>query len=72
MKSEEIVALMREHAALVNLEAEVVIALKAYQVQYEPLMQEQIQKIVVCLQRIDEVRRRNERYINGDDTREEG
>lgn len=72
MKSEEIVALMREHAALVNLEAEVVIALKAYQVGYEPLMQTQLQKIVVCLQRIDEVRRRNERYVDGDDTREEG
>jgi len=71
MKSEEIVALMREHAALVNLEAEVVVALKAYQTGHEMLMQEQLHKIVVSLQRIDEVRRRNERYINGDDPREE-
>ena len=59
MKAEEIVALMREHAALVNLEAEVVIALKAYQVGHEGLMQEQIQKIIVSLQRIEDVRRRN-------------
>ena len=42
MKTEEIVALMREHAALVNLEAEVVVALKAYQVGHEGLLQEQI------------------------------
>ena len=59
MKTEEIVALMREHAALVNLEAEVVIALKAYQVGHEGLMQDQIQKIVVSLQRIEDVRKRN-------------
>ena len=59
MKTEEIVALMREHAALVNLEAEVVLALKAYQVGHEPLMQEQIQKIIVSLQRIEDVRKRN-------------
>lgn len=71
MKTEEIVALMREHAALVNLEAEVVVALKAYQVGHEPLLQEQLHKIVVCLQRIEEVRTRNERALNGEDTREE-
>lgn len=71
MKTEEIVALMREHAALVNLEAEVVIALKAYQVGHEGLLQEQVQKIVVSLQRIEDVRKRNERYTNGNDTREE-
>ena len=59
MKTEEIVALMREHAALVNLEAEVVIALKAYQVGHEGLLQEQVQKIVVSLQRIEDVRKRN-------------
>jgi hypothetical protein len=59
LKTEEIVALMREHAALVNLEAEVVIALKAYQVGHEGLMQDQIQKIVVSLQRIEDVRKRN-------------
>ena len=72
MKTEEIVALMREHAALINLEAEVVIALKAYQVGHEGLMQDQVNKIIVSLQRIEDVRRRNERALNGDDTREEG
>ena len=59
MKTEEIVALMREHAALVNLEAEVVIALKAYQVGHEGLMQDQVNKIIVSLQRIEDVRKRN-------------
>jgi hypothetical protein len=59
LKTEEIVALMREHAALVNLEAEVVVALKAYQVGHEGLMQDQINKIIVSLQRIEDVRRRN-------------
>ena len=63
MKTEEIVALMREHAALVNLEAEVVVALKAYQVGHEGLMQEQIQKIMVSLQRIEDVRRRNQSQL---------
>ena len=62
MKTEEIVALMREHAALVNLEAEVVLALKAYQVGHEGLLQEQIQKIVVSLQRVEEVRARNQAH----------
>lgn len=71
MKTEEIVALMREHAALVNLEAEVVIALKAYQVGHEGLMQDQINKIIVSLQRIEDVRKRNERALDGGDTREE-
>jgi hypothetical protein len=71
LKTEEIVALMREHAALVNLEAEVVIALKAYQVGHEGLMQDQINKIIVSLQRIEDVRRRNERALDGGDTREE-
>jgi hypothetical protein len=63
LKTEEIVALMREHAALVNLEAEVVLALKAYQVGHEPLMQEQINKIVVSLQRIEDVRKRNQQQL---------
>jgi len=62
LKTEEIVALMREHAALVNLEAEVVVALKAYQVGHEALLQEQLNNIVICLQRIDEVRKRNEAH----------
>lgn len=67
MKTEEIVALMREHAALVNLEAEVVLALKAYQVGHEPLMQEQIQKIMVSLQRIEDVRKRNQAQLGEDE-----
>jgi len=62
LKTEEIVALMREHAALVNLEAEVVLALKAYQVGHEGLLQEQIQKIVVSLQRVEDVRARNQSH----------
>jgi hypothetical protein len=71
MKAEEILALMRENAALVNLEAEVVVALKAYQVGNDWLIQEQLQKIVKSLHRIEAVRKRNERYSNGDDPREE-
>ena len=63
MKTEEIVALMLEHAALVNLEAEVVVALKAYQVGHEGLMQEQLQKIIVSLQRVEDVRRRNQSQL---------
>jgi hypothetical protein len=63
LKTEEIVALMREHAALVNLEAEVVVALKAYQVGHEPLLQEQIQKIIVSLQRVEDVRKRNQSQL---------
>jgi hypothetical protein len=67
MKTEEIVAMMREHAALLNLEAEVVIALKAYQVGHEPTLTNQINQIIVCLQRLDEVRRRNEKSISQED-----
>jgi hypothetical protein len=63
LRTEEIVALMREHAALVNLEAEVVIALKAYQVGHEGLLQDQVQKIVVSLQRIEDVRKRNQSQL---------
>ncbi len=67
MNTEEIVAMMREHAALLNLEAEVVVALKAYQVGHEQLLQSQIHQIMVCLQRIDEVRRRNEQSVPQED-----
>lgn len=70
MKTEEIVALMREHAALVNLEAEVVLALKAYQVGHEGLLQEQIQKIMVSLQRIEDVRTRNQSQLGEEYGRE--
>ena len=59
MSTDEIVAMMREHAALLNLEAEVVMALKAYQNGNAELINHQINQIVVCLQRVDEIRRRN-------------
>lgn len=63
MRTEEIVALMREHAALLNLEAEVISALKAYQVGHEGMLQEQIGIIMVCLQRIEDVRKRNQSQL---------
>jgi hypothetical protein len=59
----EILSLMRENAALCNLEAEVIMALKAYEVGDNELFQKSVSQVVVCLQRIDDVRRRN------DDTR---
>ena len=59
MSTEEIVAMMREHAALLNLEAEVVMALKAYQNGNAELINHQINQIVLCLQRVDDIRRRN-------------
>ena len=55
----DVLALMRENAALCNLEAEVIVALKAYDVKDYHLVENQLRNIVVCLQRIDEVRRRN-------------
>ena len=59
MSESEILLLMRENAALSNLEAEVIMALKAYNVQDNELFQMSINQVIVCLQRIDEVRRRN-------------
>lgn len=58
MSENEVLAMMRENAALCNLEAEVIIALKAYQVDDQPTIQNQLNAIVVCLQRLDEVRKR--------------
>jgi Ni,Fe-hydrogenase III large subunit len=58
MSESEILAMMRENAALCNLEAEVIIALKAYQVGDQQILNTQLSKIVTCLQRVDEVRRR--------------
>jgi len=58
MSEVEILAIMRENAALCNLEAEVIVALKAYQVGDELTVQNQLNLIVSCLQRIDEVRKR--------------
>jgi len=60
MSENEILSLMRENAALCNLEAEVIIALKAFQVQDQQTVYNQLNNIVVCLQRVDEVRRRND------------
>ena len=54
----EVLKLMRENAALCNLEAEVILALKANVVGDEKMLQNQIQQIMLCLQRIDDVRRR--------------
>jgi hypothetical protein len=58
LSESEILAMMRENAALCNLEAEVIMALKAYDVQDNELFQKAVSQIVVCLQRIDDVRRR--------------
>jgi Ni,Fe-hydrogenase III large subunit len=58
MSENEILAMMRENAALCNLEAEVIIALKAYQVGDQQILNQQLNLIVTCLQRVDEVRRR--------------
>jgi hypothetical protein len=54
----EVLFMMRENAALCNLEAEVILALKANAVNDQHMLQKQIEAIVVCLQRIDDVRRR--------------
>ena len=56
----EVLNLMRENAALCNLEAEVILALKANVVNDQHMLQKQIEAIVVCLQRIDDVRRRHD------------
>jgi hypothetical protein len=58
MSENEILAMMRENAALCNLEAEVIIALKAYQAGDQQILNQQLNLIVVCLQRLDEVRKR--------------
>jgi hypothetical protein len=59
MSEVEVLAMMRENAALCNLEAEVIMALKAYQAKDNELFQYSVNQIVVCLQRVDDVRRRN-------------
>jgi Ni,Fe-hydrogenase III large subunit len=58
MSENEVLAMMRENAALCNLEAEVIVALKAYQVNDQQILSQQLNLIVVCLQRLDEVRKR--------------
>ena len=58
MAESEILLMMRENAALCNLEAEVIVALKAYQVGDQQILNQQLNQIVICLQRLDDVRRR--------------
>lgn len=58
MSEVEILAMMRENAALCNLEAEVIIALKAYQYNEQDVLRNQLNQIVICLQRLEEVRKR--------------
>jgi hypothetical protein len=55
---QEVLNLMRENAALCNLEAEVIMALKANAVGDTDMLQKQITQIMLCLQRIDDVRKR--------------
>lgn len=55
----EILKIVRENAALCNLEAEVILALKAEGAGDLRMLDDQKYKIMTCLQRIDEVRRRN-------------
>jgi hypothetical protein len=54
----EVLKLMRENAALCNLEAEVILALKANAVGDNEMLQSQIHRVMLALQRIDDVRRR--------------
>jgi len=58
MSEGEVLLMMRENAALCNLEAEVIVALKSYQVGDQQILNQQLNKIVICLQRLDEVRKR--------------
>jgi|TARA_R110000868_G_C10479680_1_gene729157 hypothetical protein len=58
MSESEILLMMRENAALCNLEAEVIVALKSYQVGDQKILNQQLNQIVICLQRLDDVRRR--------------
>jgi hypothetical protein len=69
MPEAEVLSMMRENAALCNLEAEVILALKANAVNDKHMLQKQIEAIVVCLQRVDDVRRR---YDSRSQSQEEG
>ena len=55
----EIIKIVRENAALCNLEAEVILALKAETSGNFQMLDEQRFKVVKALQQIDEVRKRN-------------
>ena len=71
LSENEILMLMRENAALCNLEAEVIVALKAYKVGDEPTLSNQLGQIVICLQRLDELRRRHEQAAESQALRED-
>lgn len=60
MSEIEILALMRENASLRTLESEVILALKANAVQDREMLSNQINNILACLQRVDEIRRKND------------
>jgi hypothetical protein len=60
MAESEVLWMMRENAALCNLEAEVIVALKSYQVGDQKILNQQLNQIVICLQRVDELRRRHD------------
>jgi hypothetical protein len=60
MAENEVLCMMRENAALCNLEAEVIVALKSYQVGDQKILNQQLNNIVICLQRLDELRRRHD------------
>jgi hypothetical protein len=55
----EMIKMMNDNAALCDLEAEVIVALKAYQYNEQDILNQQLNYIVACLQRIDDVRKRN-------------
>lgn len=66
-----ILGMMRENAALCNLEAEVIMALKTYQVGDNEAFQHAVNQIIVCLQRIDDVRRGNDEATQSETLRED-
>jgi hypothetical protein len=54
----ELLFLMHENAALSNLEAEVILAVKANEVGDMGMVEQQLAKIIACLEHIDNVRNR--------------
>jgi hypothetical protein len=66
-----ILGMMLENAALCHLEAEVIMALKAYEVGDNVLFQQAVGQVIKCLQRIDDVRRRNDEATQSQALRED-
>jgi|TARA_R110000868_G_scaffold98893_1_gene272322 hypothetical protein len=58
ISDEELLFMMHENAALSNLEAEVILAIKANAVADTTMLEEQIGKIIMCLEHIDNIRKR--------------